>query len=134
MPCLNRLPAQDGQPAGWLLLVQEDEHDEAQHEALEMLLSPDGPVSSVLALNPESAVGWLEFELCDACPVMKWRTKAPGVIHVSLKKVVLKALVELWELSTQGAGEYAFEVLDLTADPLQPSLTYLTLRAAPSGE
>lgn len=129
MPRLQRLPAQDGQPAGWLLLVRENEHDDAQHKALEMLLPPDGPVVGALDLDPDSAVRRIEFELCDVCPIMKWRVKAPGVIHVSLKKVVLKALVELWELSTQGAGEYAFEVLDLTASPPQPSLTYLTLRA-----
>lgn len=128
MPTLQRIPAQDGQPASWLMLLREDEHDEAAREALEELLPPDGETHGTLIFFEGSAARRFEFEICDTCPIMKWRLNAPGVIHVSLKKVVLKALVELWELTAQGAGDYSFEVLDLTGDPRNPAMTYLTIR------
>ncbi|MBI3828763.1 MAG: hypothetical protein HY291_04560 [Planctomycetes bacterium] len=128
MSTLQRLPPQDGQPASWLLLVHAEERDDAAREALEELLPPESPMQAALAFDPGGAWRRMEFELCDACPIMKWRVKAPGVLHVSLRKVALKALTELWELTAQGAGDYSFEVLDLTEDPQKPALTYLTIR------
>lgn len=128
MPTLQRIPAADGLPVSWLLLVREDEADDAAREALEDLLPPDGATEGTLELREGSAARRFEFEICESCPIMKWRVKSPGVIHVSLKKVVMKALTELWELTAQGAGDYSFEVLDLAGDPRTPVQTYLTIR------
>jgi hypothetical protein len=128
MPTLQRLPPQDGQPSSWLMIVHANENDEAAREALEELLPPESPARATLHLSDGSAARRMDFELCDTCPIMKWRMKEAGAIHVSLKKVAMKALAELWELTVQGAGDYSFEVLDLTANPREPAMTYLTIR------
>lgn len=127
MPTLTHLPAQDNQPPAWLLLVRANEADDEARETLEHMLEPGGPQRGTLPLSTGSAASRLEFELCDGCPIMKWRTLPDGAIQVSLQRVGLKALTELWELSIQGAGDYYFEVLD-TATSREACLTHLTLR------
>jgi len=133
MPILARLPAEDGQPPAWLLLVRANALDDAAREELEALLEPGGTVRGTLPLDPGSAVARIDLELCDGCPIMKWRALPDGGLQVSLQRVGLKALTELWALSVQGAGDYYFEVLDATA-AREPRLTHLTLRLEGASE
>lgn len=128
MPILTRVPSVDEQPASWLLRVRANETDEETREALAGMLEPGGPMRVRMVLGPGSAVAALDFEMCETCPVMKWRPSPGGTIQVSLQRVAVKALTELWELTAQGAGDYYFEVLDLTADLQKPVPTHLTLR------
>ena len=129
MPKLIRLPASaPGEPPCWLLELRETPEDDQARAALEELILPQALPKARMIFQPGSAVQSLELELCELCPIMKWRRRSPDTLLVSLQKVTAKAWGELWKLATQGGSEYSFEVLDFTADPTQPVQTYLTLR------
>ncbi|MCZ7645097.1 MAG: hypothetical protein M5U26_07400 [Planctomycetota bacterium] len=127
MPLLLRQPGVGAEPAAWTLEVNEE--DEEAREILAGLLAEAGPGAAELELSPGSAAPRIRFELDEAAPVMAWRA-IPGGLGVRLSRTALKALVELWNLSAQGAGEYSLEVAGVSPAGTAQA-TYLTLRPGP---
>jgi hypothetical protein len=126
MPLLTRTPAAEGLPPAWKLALGDASSDEAAHAALEKLLEA-GAGRTLVELDPGGDVRTWRVELCEVCPIMKWRAPSPVVFDVSLSKTTLKALTELWKLVLEGGSEYSFEVLDLTQGPNNGAQTFLTL-------